>query len=347
VLNVCMIGHGMMGIWHSEALRRSPDAVLHTVVGRARPATAEATPTAGRAQSSTEAFAQKYGYAKWTTDLDEALADPEVDIVIIAGPSETHAEMALKSVGAGKHTLVEIPLAMNLEGAEAVVAAAEDRGVTLGVVHPMRYRADRHEMVDRVRRGEETIHSVQGRFFIHRLQNVGATGLQRSWTDNILWHHTTHLVDIGLWTVSGGDMATAEERIRSVYAAYPAVEPRTGIPMELVVVIETHDDQTVLTNGSYYAHNRIYDVLHVTDRDDYHVDELTSIMTTSEGERPIPTEQENAELIAPEFVEAVRDGREPFVPGWSVLPTMRVLHRVQEEWDAKHGKQVIPGRPVT
>ena len=117
--------------------------------------------------------------------------------------------------------------------------------------------------------------------------------------------------------------------------------------MELIVVIETHDDQTILTNGSYYAHNRIYDVLHVTDRDDYHVDELTSLLTTSEGERPIPTEQENAELIAPEFVEAVRDGREPFVPGWSVLPAMRVLHRVQEQWDAKHGKQLIPGRTVT
>jgi 2-hydroxy-4-carboxymuconate semialdehyde hemiacetal dehydrogenase len=169
MLNVCMIGHGMMGIWHSEALQRTPDAVLHTVVGRAKPASAETTPAAGRAQSSTEAFAEKYGYKKWTTDLDEALADPEVDIVIIAGPSETHAEMALKSINAGKHTLVEIPIAMNLEGAEAVVAAAKEKGVALGVVHPMRYRTDRHDMVRRVKAGEEKIHSVQGRFFIHRL----------------------------------------------------------------------------------------------------------------------------------------------------------------------------------
>ena len=38
-------------------------------------------------------------------------------------------------------------------------------------------------------------------------------------------------------------------------------------------------------------------------------------MTTADGERPIATEQENAELIAPEFVEAVRDGREPLVAG--------------------------------
>jgi len=338
----------MMGIWHSEALRGVEDCRLHTVVGRPKKPEPEGTaPSVGRKPASTEQFAEKYGYQKWSTDFHQAIADPEVDIVIIAGPSETHAEMALKSINAGKHTLVEIPIAMNLEGAETVVAAAKEKSVALGVVHPMRYRTDRHDMVRRVKAGEEKIHSVQGRFFIHRLQNVGATGLQRSWTDNILWHHTTHLVDIGLWTVSGGDMSTAEDRIRNVYAAYPAIEPRTGIPMELVVVIETHDDQTILTNGSYYAHNRIYDVLHVTDRDDYYVDELTSLMTTSEGERPIPTEQENAELIAPEFVEAVRDGREPFVPGWSVLPTMRVLHRVQEQWDAKHGKQLIPGRTVT
>ena len=245
-----MIGHGMMGIWHSEALQRTPDAVLHTVVGRAKPAAERGVrgrTGPGRAQSSTETFAQQYGYKKWTTDLDEALADPEVDIVIIAGPSETHAEMALKSIDAGKHTLVEIPIAMNLEGAEAVVAAAKEKGVALGVSHPMRYRGERHDMVRRVKEGQEKIHSVQGRFFIHRLQNVGATGLQRSWTDNILWHHTTHLVDIGLWTVSGGDMTTAEDRIRNVYAAYPAIEPRTGIPMELVLVIETHDDQTILT----------------------------------------------------------------------------------------------------
>src|SRR6478672_6180429 len=152
MLNVCMIGPRIMGIWHSEALQRTPAAVLHTAVGRPpKPAAADATPTAGRSQSSTEAFAQKYGYKKWTTNIDEALADPEVDIVIIAGPSETHAEMSLKSITAGKHTLVEIPIAMNLEGAEAVVAAAREKGVALGVSHPMRYRVDRHEMVRRVK----------------------------------------------------------------------------------------------------------------------------------------------------------------------------------------------------
>jgi 2-hydroxy-4-carboxymuconate semialdehyde hemiacetal dehydrogenase len=349
MLNICMVGHGMMGVWHSEALQRLDDVQLHTVVGRApAPAGDSATPqTGGRKPPSTEEFAARFGYKKWTTDLTEALEDPEVDIVVIAGPSETHADMAVASLEAGKHTLVEIPIAMNLEGAERVVATARDRGLTLGVVHPMRFRKERLPIVERVRHGEERVSHVQGRFFIHRLSNVGATGLQRSWTDNLLWHHTTHLIDFGLWMLSGGDMATTDSRIRRVYSAYPPIEPRTGIPMELVLVVETHDDQTVVCTGSYYSREFIYDTLAITDRDSYRVDERTATMFTGDGPQPIASEQENAELIAPDFVRAVAEGREPAVPGWSVLPAMRVLHRVQEDWDARHGKQVLPGRPVT
>ena len=150
MLNICMVGHGMMGVWHSEALCDVPDAQLHTVVGR--PAAPEGTParaaTTGRKPPSTEEFAAGYGYKKWTTDLGEALADPEIDIVIVAGPSETHADMAVASLEAGKHTLVEIPIAMNLADSERVVAIARDRGLTLGVVHPMRFRAERQPVVD-------------------------------------------------------------------------------------------------------------------------------------------------------------------------------------------------------
>jgi 2-hydroxy-4-carboxymuconate semialdehyde hemiacetal dehydrogenase len=336
----------MMGVWHSEALQKHSDATLHTVVGRAPAPTDAKAPAAGRKPPSTAQFAERFGYRKWTTDLGEALADPEVDVVIIAGPSETHADMALAAIEAGKHTLVEIPIAMNLDGAERVVAAARERGLTLGVVHPMRFRRERAPIIERIGRGEERVSHVQGRFFIHRLQNVGATGLQRSWTDNLLWHHTTHLVDFGLWMLSGGDLATVEKRIQAVSACYPPLDERTGIPMELVLTIKTDDDQTIVTTGSYYSREYVYDTFVVTDRDSYRTDERRATLTTGDGERSIATEQENAELIAPDFVEAVDTGREPHVPGWSVLPAMRVLHQVQEQWDARHGKQQVPGRPV-
>lgn len=346
MVNVCLVGHGMMGVWHSEALQKT-DATLHTVVGRPpAPEQPAATPTAGRKPPSTAAFAERFGYRRWTSDLGEALADPEVDAVIIAGPSETHADMALAALEAGKHTLVEIPIAMNLDGAERVVTAAKDRGLTLGVVHPMRFRQERLPIVERIARGEERVSHAQGRFFIHRLHNVGATGLQRSWTDNLLWHHTTHLVDFGLWMLSGGDLAGVEKRIEGVSSCYAPLDERTGIPMELVLTIKTDDDQTIVTTGSYYSREYVYDTFVVTDRDSYRTDERRATLTTGDGERPIATEQENAELVAPDFVAAVEQGREPHVPGWSVLPAMRILHQVQEQWDAKHGTKVLPGRPV-
>ena len=56
---------------------------------------------------------------------------------------------------------------------------------------------------------------------------------------------------------------------------YPPIEPRTGIPMELVLVVETHDDQTIVCTGSYYSGEYIYDTLVVTDRDSYRTDERT------------------------------------------------------------------------
>ena len=76
-LNICMVGYGMMGVWHSEALKKT-DAVLHTVVGR-------------RPEAAKE-FAERYGYKKWTVSLDEALADPATGSIAnrreIARPTE-------------------------------------------------------------------------------------------------------------------------------------------------------------------------------------------------------------------------------------------------------------------
>jgi 2-hydroxy-4-carboxymuconate semialdehyde hemiacetal dehydrogenase len=176
MVNVCMVGHGMMGIWHSDALRRVPDAQLHTVVGRPKdPAKEAQQPAAGRKPSSTEEFATRYGYKKWTTNFEDALADPDVDVVIIAGPSETHAEMALKSLEAGKHTLVEIPIAMNLADSERVVATAKEKGLTLGLSHPMRFRSEHGDVAARVAAGTERLYHTHGRFYIYRLHNVGAT----------------------------------------------------------------------------------------------------------------------------------------------------------------------------
>ena len=336
-LNICMIGHGMMGTWHSEALTGSADAALYSVVGKSMP--------------DVSAFAERYGYQRASTDWQAAIADPAVDAVIVTSPSEDHARMTLGAIEAGKPVLAEIPLAMSLAAAERVVEAAETRAVPLAVCHPMRFRTCRHDMIRRIDAGEERPSHVHGRFFIHRLVNIGATGIRRAWTDNILWHHTTHLIDFGLFLLGGGDPVKAAARIRRIDSVMPDIDPRTGIPMEIVLTVETEDAQTIVATGSYYAPWRIYDMLAVTDRDANHVDELTATMTASDGKggkhsTAIETEQENAWRVARDFVASLQAGRPPFVTGRSVLPVLGVLEHVQRDWDARFGARALPGRPL-
>jgi 2-hydroxy-4-carboxymuconate semialdehyde hemiacetal dehydrogenase len=322
--NVCMVGYGMMGVWHSEALLRT-DAVLHSVVGR-------------RPEAARE-FAERYGYRKWTLSLDEALDDPKVDIVILATPSDQHEAQAIRCLEAGKHTLIEIPIAMSLAGAERVVTAGERSGKVYGLSHPMRFRREREALLARIRKSEERVRHIAGRFFIKRLVNIGATGYQRSWTDNILWHHFCHFVDLGMYLFDGAP-------IRRVQSHYPACHELTGIPMECVVLVETEADQSLLVHGSYHATYRFYDKLIVTDRETYFYDILAGTLKTEGGTVPIEAEQANAARIIDDFLAAVRERRSPLASGPSVLPAMRVLQAVQDEWDARFGARSIPGRPL-
>lgn len=320
-MNICMVGYGMMGVWHSDALL-GHDVRFHTLVGR-------------RPEQARE-FAERYGYARWTVDLDEALADPAVDAVIIASPSETHPEFALKAIAAGKPTLLEIPIAMTLEESEAVVAAAEAGGVTLGLCHPMRLQPEYGPLRAAALSGADPIRHIAGRFYIHRLSNVGATGYRRSWTDNILWHHFTHFVDVGLWLLDfEGELA---------YSFLGPLHPQTGIPMECILSIETQRNQTLLVSGSYHSRERIYDSLIVTDRQSYRLDILRNQMITGDGPIDVASEKDNLALVTRDFVAAVREGRQPAVTGRSVLPAMRVLDAAQRRWDAAYGRQSLPGR---
>ena len=322
-MNVCVVGHGMMGAWHVNALSGT-GAVPHTLVGRRPEATAE--------------FARSRGFARWTTSLEEALGDDEVDVVILATPSETHAESAILALERGRPVLVEIPLAMNLPDAERVVEEAAARGLPLGVVHPLRARPELDELRQRVENGSEQVRQVAGRLYLHRLENVGSTGYRRSWTDNLLWHHMAHVVDASLW-VCGTD----EVEVQSVMSS---VVEHTGVPMDVAVLMRTELGQPLLCSGSYYGRERIFDLLVVTDRDSYRLDVFAAMMVTEAGPRPALPEEECCWRVTREFLEAASSGRAPLVPGESVLAGTRVLARVQEAWDREHGSTPLPGRPL-
>ncbi|MGI8559513.1 MAG: Gfo/Idh/MocA family protein [Solirubrobacteraceae bacterium] len=77
--------------------------------------------------------------AKVAQSLDELLADPGLDAVVLATPVPSHADLAVRCLEAGKHVLVEKPMAQSVADAERVLAAAEHAGCVLMVGHLLEY----------------------------------------------------------------------------------------------------------------------------------------------------------------------------------------------------------------
>lgn len=104
---------------------------------------------AGRALSYAAAQAIPAGYDR----LEALLADPAVDAVYISTTNELHRDQALAAIAAGKHVLCEKPLALSLDDAKAMVAAARRRGVVFGTNHHLRNAASHRAMRDAIRDG--------------------------------------------------------------------------------------------------------------------------------------------------------------------------------------------------
>ena len=85
------------------------------------------------------AVAEQFGNPRVVATWEEAVADPEVDAVDICAPNALHAPIAIAAARAGKHVLVEKPMAMTLAEADAMIAAAREAGVVLMVAHNLRF----------------------------------------------------------------------------------------------------------------------------------------------------------------------------------------------------------------
>ena len=95
-----------------------------------------------------------YSTVQATADYAAVLADPEVDAVAIATPAGTHAGLAMQALEAGKHVLVEKPLAASYADAERVVKRAEELGLTLMCDHTFCYTSAVTELRSLVRSGD-------------------------------------------------------------------------------------------------------------------------------------------------------------------------------------------------
>lgn len=116
-LRVAMIGHGFMGAAHSVGWRQAPAAFP-------LPAQPVMAALVGRDAETTAAAADRWGWQEAATDWRETIARDDIDIVDIVTPGDSHAEIAVAALAAGKHVLCEKPLANTVAEAEQMADAA-------------------------------------------------------------------------------------------------------------------------------------------------------------------------------------------------------------------------------
>jgi 2-hydroxy-4-carboxymuconate semialdehyde hemiacetal dehydrogenase len=311
-MKLALAGAGAFGRKHLDAIALIDDAEVVSVIGRTPDATRE--------------VAEDYGIGHWGTDLNEALAIDEVDAVILATPTQMHADQSIACLNSGKHVEVEIPLADNLADAQAVVAAQERTGLVAMVGHTRRFNPSHQWVHNQIAAGEFNIQQMDVQTYFFRRTNTNALGEARSWTDHLLWHHAAHTVD--LFAYQTGESVVAANVLEGPH------HPELGIAMDMSIQLKTaggailtlslsfNNDGPLGTffryigdTGTYVAR---YDDL-ITGRDE--VIDVSQVDVSMNG----------IELQDREFIAAIRDGREPNSSVHQVLGCYETLHNLEQQ----------------
>lgn len=139
-MRIGLVGAGWVMDFHARAALEHPGAELVAAANWREP--------------SLRRLAGRHGIPRVTTDWRALAADAEVDAVVIATPNALHAPQAIAFLEAGKHVLVEKPMAPTVAEADAMVAAARGSGAFLMVAHCWRFHPDVQALRARVEAGD-------------------------------------------------------------------------------------------------------------------------------------------------------------------------------------------------
>ena len=137
---ISMLGAGLIGMFYTQTLHanRSRDKV-HVLYSRSERKAREA--------------AAAWGVERWTTSMEEAINDPETDVVVIGLPNALHKEAVLRAAKAGKAVLCTKPLATNAEDALEMLRAVDNAGVFHGYLEDLTYPPKMLKTIDSVSKG--------------------------------------------------------------------------------------------------------------------------------------------------------------------------------------------------
>jgi 2-hydroxy-4-carboxymuconate semialdehyde hemiacetal dehydrogenase len=315
-MKICVAGAaGAFGIKHLDAIAAISGIEVVSVVGHG--------------VESIKALAEQRKIAHWATDLADSLARPDVEAVILSTPTQLHASQAIQCLKAGKHVMVEIPMADKLADAEELVRVQKETGLVAMAGHTRRFNPSHQWIHNKIKAGELKVQQMDVQTYFFRRTNTNALGKPRSWTDHLLWHHACHTVD--LFQYQTGETAS------HVRALQGPIHPQLGIAMDMSIGMKVPSGalctlslsfnnngplgtffRYICDNGTYIAR---YDDL--VDGHEKPID-LSGVAVSKNG----------IELQDREFFAAIQEGREPNASVAQCLSAMRTLDRIERKLDS-------------
>src|SRR5277367_3158292 len=311
-MKVCLAGHGAFGIKHLEAMAKIPDV--------------EVVSLAGSNVESAREVAQAWKIPHWTANLAESLAQPGLDAVILTTPTQMHAAQGEQCMRAGKHVMIEIPMADSAADSERLVRVQQETGVTAMGGHTRRFNPSHQWIHKRIQAGDLKVLQMDVQTYFFRRTNMNALGQPRSWTDHLLWHHACHTVD--LFQYQTGELP------KIAHAVQGPMHPELKIAMDMSIMLKVPSGailtlslsfnnkgpfgsffRYICDNGTYLAY---YDDL--SDGDSNKID-LSKVDVSMNG----------IELEDREFFAAIAAKREPNSSLAQCLPAMATLDRLERE----------------
>ncbi len=311
-MRICVAGaYGAFGLKHLDALSAIEDAVVTSVMG----------PT----KEKIEALAAERGIGHAGTTLEECLQRDDVDAVILSTPTQMHAEQAIACMDAGKHVMIEIPMADSLDDSRAIVAKQEETGLVAMAGQVRRFNPSHQWIRNKIDAGELKVQQMDVQTYFFRRTNTNAKGEPRSWTDHLLWHHACHTVDLFQYQ-TGGQAVEA-------FGLQGPPHPELGIAMDMAIGMKAADGaictlslsfnndgpfgtyfRYICDNGTYLAR---YDDLF--DGNENQID-LSDVAVSNNG----------IELIDREFIAAIEEKRTPNSSVADVLSAMETLDKIEK-----------------
>ena len=308
-LKIAVAGAGAFGIQHLDAIQNLGVAEVVCLIDE-------------DLQKARD-IAQRYRIARASNRLDEVLAHPDVEAVILCTPTPLHAGQAVVCLQAGKHVQVEIPLADSLEDAETVALWQQRTGLVAMCGHTRRFNPGHQWLHERIRTGEFSLRQLDVQTHFLRRSNTNALGQPRSWTDHLLWHHAAHTVDLFQYQ-------TGEEVI-AANALQGPVHPALGIALDMSVQLKSRGGALCTLSLSFNNDGPLGSTFrYIGDGSTYIA--RYDVLTNGVGESlDLGMAEPMLSGVARqdrEFFAAIRECREPNASVESVLPCYRVLHQL-------------------